>query len=143
GRSPHPPWAQRLIQFNLAAVYADAFWTKAVSEQWLSGLSVYYATRLDQFKGLPVPLLLDHVWICKLLSWGTLRIELAMWTLIWFRDIRYWLLAAAILFHLGLDWAMNIPLFQLIMIATFVVFVDPADLTKVMNAIKGRAGDLV
>ncbi len=142
GRALSPPWAQRLLQFNLAAVYADAFWTKAVSEQWVSGMAVYYASRLEQFKRLPVPFLFDSILMCKLLTWSTLVLELMMWTLIWFRDLRYFLLGAAIVFHLALDWAMNIPLFQWTMITAFILFVDPADLTALMNVLKRRVRKL-
>lgn len=138
GCPTHAPWAQRLLQFNVAVVYADAFWTKIVSDQWLDGLSVYYTSRLEQFKRLPVPFLFDNVWTCRLLTWYTLTIEGCMWTLVWFKEVRYYVLLAALVFHLGLDWSMNIPQFQFIMITALITFVDPQDLDRLMARLRLR-----
>ncbi|HEY9869577.1 MAG TPA: HTTM domain-containing protein [Candidatus Obscuribacterales bacterium] len=138
GSRVHAPWAQRLLQFNVAVVYADAFWTKVVSDQWLDGLSVYYTSRLEQFQRLPVPFLFDNVWTCRLLTWYTLAIEGCMWTLVWFKEVRYYILLAAVVFHLGLDWSMNIPQFQFIMITALITFVDPADLSRLMDKLRLR-----
>ena len=63
-------------------------------------------------------------------------IELSLWTLIWFKEFRYWVLAAGVLLHLGIDWSMNIPLFEYIMIASYIVFIDASDIKRALEALK-------
>jgi hypothetical protein len=53
-----------------------------------------------------------------------LAIELALGTLIWFPAIRHSIVAAGVLLHLGIDYAMDIPLFQWTMIAMMTTFVS-------------------
>lgn len=137
GLSPADPWsielsiwAQRLLQLEVAAVYCQTFWAKVIGETWWNGTAVYYATRLEELYRLPVPYLFDHLWTCKLLCWGTLLIELALWTLIWIRDFRYYVLLAGVALHLGIDYALNLPLFSYIMIASYAVFIEPSDLKR-------------
>jgi hypothetical protein len=65
-----------------------------------------------------------------------------MWTLVWFKEVRYYVLLAAVVFHLGLDWSMNIPQFQFIMITALITFVDPSDLSALVDKIRLRSKPL-
>jgi len=126
-------WTQRLLQLQIAAVYCQAFWSKIVSESWWNGTAVYYVSRLEDYRHFPVPFLFDNPFVCKLLTWGTLVIELSLWTLIWFKKLRYFVLIAGVLMHLGIDWALNIPLFSYAMIAMYVNFVPPQYLKRILS----------
>ena len=57
-------------------------------------------------------------------------IELGLGTLVWFRELRYPVLLAGLCLHLGIEYAMNIPLFEWISIATYAVFIYPEDLSR-------------
>jgi hypothetical protein len=129
-------WAQRLVQLQLSAVYCHSVFGKINGESWLNGTAVYYASRLQDFEKLPVPYLLDNMWTINLLTWSTLFIEFALFTLVWIKDFRYYVLAAGILLHLGIEWTMNIPMFETQMIAAFIVFVDPKDIQSVLDRLK-------
>ena len=129
-------WTQRLLQLQVSAVYCQAFASKADSDVWWNGTAVYYTSRLEDFARLPVPFVFDHLWTCQLLTWGAMVIELSLWTLIWFKEFRYWVLAAGVLLHLGIDWSMNIPLFEYIMIASYIVFIDASDIKRALEALK-------
>ncbi len=131
----HSPWAQRMIQVQLAIAYCDTFWCKIIGPQWLDGTAVYYATRLDDLVRFNLPILFDNLLFCKLLSWGTLVIEFAMWTLVWFKDVRYYVLLSALCLHFGIDVAINLPVFEWAFIACLVTFIEPEDLEKVKNMI--------
>jgi hypothetical protein len=126
----HPPWAMRLIQVQLSFVYFYAFIWKASGTMWMSGTAVYYASRLIEFWRFPVPYVFEHLWTIKLWTWGTLVIEFALGTLIWIKELRYPVLLAGILLHVGIDYSMNIPLFGFIMVSAYVTFVEPADLER-------------
>ena len=124
------PWAMRLIQCQLAFVYLYAFVWKAMGAMWLSGTAVYYTSRIAEFWRFPVPYVFEHVWTIKLWTWATLLIELALGTLVWIKELRYWVLLAGMLLHLGIDYSMNIPLFAFIMIGAYITFVEPEDIER-------------
>jgi uncharacterized membrane protein YphA (DoxX/SURF4 family) len=127
---PAPPWAQRLIQIQLAIAYLATVRWKLAGNTWVDGTAVYYATRLQEFIRFPVPYVFDHLWTIKLMTWGTLAVELALALLVWFRDLRYPVLLAGVLLHLGLEYSMNIQLFQWVMVSAYVLFIDPRDLRR-------------
>lgn len=128
--APVAPWAQRLIQIQMCVVYLATVWWKLGGTTWVDGTAVYYATRLVEFERFPVPYVFEFRPLMKLMTWGTLAIEFAMGTLVWFRDLRYPVLLAGLLLHLGLEYSMNIQLFQWTMIATYVLFIDPRDVPR-------------
>jgi Vitamin K-dependent gamma-carboxylase len=119
------PWAQRLIQVQMCGVYAQTFFSKLACPQWIDGTALYYCSRLTDFTRLPTPFLFDHLWTCQLLSWMTLVVEFSLFTLIWFPKFRYYVIAFGVVFHLTIDWSMNIPVFEYIMIATYINFLKP------------------
>jgi hypothetical protein len=130
------PWAQRFMQVQIALVYADSVIVKCLGTNWLNGQAVYYSARLEEFKRLPVPYLFDHLWSLKLLTWSTLAIEVALCTLIWNKRWRYWVLLAGTIMHLAIDMVMNIPQFQWIMIAAYVLFIEPEHLLTCFHNLK-------
>ncbi|MBX9771830.1 MAG: HTTM domain-containing protein [Candidatus Obscuribacterales bacterium] len=129
------PWAQRLLQFQVVLIYFCAFWSKAAGEFWLNGTAVYFVLHFQEFTRVPISLISDNLWLCKLLTWYALVAEASMFTLIWFRKLRYFVLASIALMHLGIELTMNIPIFEWLMIASLVVFVYPEDLQKVLNRV--------
>jgi hypothetical protein len=128
--APVAPWAQRLIQIQLAIVYLSTVHWKLQGPMWVDGTAVYYAIRVRDYYRFPVPYLFDHLWTIKLMTWGTLLVEFAMGALVWFRDLRYPVLLAGLMLHLGLEYSMNIQLFQWVMLSAFVLFIEPRDLRR-------------
>lgn len=132
------PWAQRLIQIQLAALYFYAFVWKAMGPMWLDGTAVYYTSRLVEFWRFPVPYVYEHMWTIKLWTWGTLVVELALGVLVWIKELRYWVLLSGLLLHLGIDYSMNIPLFGPTMVAAYITFVEPEHLQNCLRSLKRR-----
>jgi uncharacterized membrane protein YphA (DoxX/SURF4 family) len=138
--APNPlcsPWAQRMVQVQLAIVYWQTFCCKIVGPQWLDGTAVYYATRLDDMMKFGPSMLLNNIWMCKLLSWGTLLIEFGMWSLVWLPELRYFFLVGALFLHLGIDMTINLPVFEWAFICSLVTFVYPEDLSRFGGMIRG------
>jgi hypothetical protein len=48
-------------------------------------------------------------------------------------------LLAGICLHLGIEYAMNIPLFEWMAVATYINFVDPEDLTRSWKWFQGQS----
>lgn len=112
----HAPWVMRLIQIQLSVVYVWTVWHKLKGDTWIDGTALYYATRLEGSTNFPVPFLFDSILFIKLMTWGTLLLELALGILIWFKEFRRVLIAAGILFHIGIEYTMSIPFFEIVMI---------------------------
>lgn len=132
------PWVQYLIRFQIAAVYWHSFFGKMNGETWRNGTAVYYATRMEDFHKLSLPILFDNLWIIQVLTYGTLATECALWSLIWIKEFRYYVLVAGVLLHLGIEWSMNLPFFELLMIASYIVFVEPSDVERVVQWVKRK-----
>jgi hypothetical protein len=128
-------WAQRLFRFHVALIYFQAFWSKLGNASWLDGTAIYYVLREREFLRFSVDWISNNLWMCQTLTWGTLLIECAMWSLVWFKETRYIALGGALLLHLGIEYTMNLPTFESIMIASLIVFVPSKELKSVWNGL--------
>jgi hypothetical protein len=133
------PWAQRMIQVQISIGYLSTFSAKMMGNTWRNGTAVYYALRFNDFRRFPVPFS-NRLIVTKLMTWGTLAIEFSAGFLIWFRALRYAVLAAAFLLHMSIEYSMNLPIFEWIMVSTYVTFIYPEDLTKAWAWISQRFG---
>ena len=136
--APRSPWAQRMIQIELSLVYLMTFWTKSMGPSWVDGTALHYVHHLDQFRRFPVPAFFLDPLMVTIETWGTLAVEFALGVLIWFKELRYKVLLAGVLLHLSLEYAMNVPLFQWIMVSTLVTFVYPDDVVRAVEWLRGR-----
>jgi Vitamin K-dependent gamma-carboxylase len=125
---PQAPWAQRMIQIELAFMYFISFWWKMKGHTWLNGTALYYVLHLHSVARFPVPQWVQSAVMLKLGAWFALALEFSLGVLIWFRPFRYPLLLLGVLFHLSIDYAFNFPLFSWDVLTAYVLFVDPADL---------------
>jgi hypothetical protein len=133
---PRSPWAQRMIQIELAVLYFSAFWWKLKGESWPHGTALFYVYHLDSLRRFPVPGWFLRPTVLKLGTWFALVFECAMGTLIWVKEFRYPLLAVGVVFHLWLEYSLNIQLFQWEVLSTYILFVDLADLTRAWNWVR-------
>jgi Vitamin K-dependent gamma-carboxylase len=127
---PRPPWAQRMIQIELALLYFVTFWWKSTGATWVNGTAVYYLNHLAEYQGLPLPSWFEQPFFVKLGSWLTLAIEFSLGVLIWFKELRYPVLLLGLLFHLFLEYRLDVPLFQWTVLSAYVLFIDPRDLDR-------------
>ncbi len=129
-----PLWVHRLIQIQIAVVYVSTVIAKSKGETWLDGSAVYYATRIDAFTRFPVPFILDNIFMLKLGTWSAMAIELALGTLIFVDEFRKPLILIGVIFHLGIEYMMAIPTFEILMIiclmAMFKIDEYPALIAK-------------
>src|SRR5439155_1690438 len=102
------------------------------------GTAVYNMTRLVEFERFPLPPLFDHLWAIRAATWGSLLVEAALATLVWVPRLRYPVLAAGAGLHLGVEYAMNVPLFQWLMLACLTTFVPPAHVAAVARRVASR-----
>jgi hypothetical protein len=72
----------------------------------------------------------------KWAGWSALALEFSLGVLIWVKSVRYYLLALGLLFHLCLEYSLNISLFQWDVLSAYILFIDPADIARAWNWIK-------
>src|SRR5262249_20472767 len=128
---PRSPWGQRMIQLQLALLYVSAFLAKIKGTPWLQGNALFYVYHLEEFRRFPLPSWFLHPMVLKLSTWSALALEFSLGVLIWVREFRYPLLVLGVLFHVWLDYSLNIPLFQWDVLSAYILFVDPHDLERV------------
>jgi len=134
----YSPWAQRMIQIQLALVYFSAFCWKMKGQPWIHGTALFYVYHLNDLRRFPVPAWFVHPTVLKLGTWFALVFEFSMGVLIWVKKLRYPLLVVGVVFHLWLEYSLNIQLFQWEILSAYILFVDPADLAWAWNWIKGN-----
>jgi hypothetical protein len=135
---PQRPWAQRMIQIQLSLLYFAAFCHKVKSPAWLNGTALYYVYHLDSLRRFPVPAWLLGAATLKWAGWSAIALEFSLGVLIWVKDLRYYLLALGLLFHLSLEYSLNISLFQWDVLSAYILFIDPADIARAWNWINLR-----
>lgn len=131
-----PIWALRLIQIQISVVYLWTVWHKLKGETWLDGSAVYYATRIEGLTNFPVPFLLDSPIFIRLATWGALLVEFSLGALVWVKPLRKPVIILGILFHLGIEYTMSIPFFELSMIVLLINFFTPEELKSFVVKIK-------
>ena len=132
------PWAQRMIQFELAFLYFTSFLWKLRGHTWLDGTALFYVLHLHEIRRFPLPSWLQNAVVSKLVCWFTLALEFSLGTLIWFRRYRYYLLLSGLLFHLCLEYSLNTPMFQWDILTAYVLFIDPEDLRRAGGSVLRR-----
>jgi HTTM domain len=134
-------WCLRLMQLQISILYFRAFAGKLRGETWRDGTAVFYPVTLTEYRRFPLPTLLDNPAFLRAATWSTLAIEFALGPLVWIDELRYPVLACALVFHLSIEYAMNLQLFGWTMIACLVLFVDPYDVEWIVRGIGGAAAD--
>jgi hypothetical protein len=133
---PRSPWAQRMIQLQLSFMYLVTFLLKIRGAPWLQGTALFYVYHLDEFRHFPLPSWFFRATVLKLGSWSALALEFSLGVLIWVKEFRYVLLALGLLFHLWLEYSLNIPLFQWDILCAYVLFIDANDMSRVWFVIR-------
>lgn len=120
-------WALRLVQFELTAIYFSTAWCKWQGSTWRDGTALYYVSRMDDLFGrIPVPdTLFETLWIVQLSTWSVLALETMLPFAFWIKPLRKLAIVLAIGLHLSIELTMHLFLFEWIMIAALIVFVQP------------------
>ena len=127
---PRSPWAQRMIQLQLSFLYLVTFLLKIKGIPWLQGTALFYVYHLDEFRRFPLPSWFLRPTVLKLGSWSALVLEFSLGVLVWVKEFRYMLLTLGLLFHLWLEYSLNISMFQWDVLSAYVLFIDPADIPR-------------
>lgn len=121
---------------QLCIAYGHTWYCKIQGDRWNDGTAVYYAVRYEDLVRFLLPRIFDQLPVYQILTWGTLVIEFALWTLIWYRPTRYWVLLAGLSLHIGIEYCMNLPMFEWVFMFTYFLFIYPEDLSRSWTYVK-------
>jgi len=131
-----------MIQLQLSFLYLVTFLWKIKGAPWLQGTALFYVYHLDEFRRFPLPECFFHPTVLKLAGWSALALEFSLGVLIWVKELRYLLLALGLVFHLWLEYSLNIPLFQWDVLSAYVLFIEGDDLSRLWPRIRRRVSAL-
>ena len=124
------PWAQRMIQIELAFVYLMAFCSKLGGATWRNGTALYYVLHYRALARFSLPHWATSPTAIRLETWSVLTFELCFPLLVWLPRFRYPMLFVGLMFHLSIEYALNVPIFEWIILSSYVLFVEPQDIKR-------------
>jgi hypothetical protein len=124
GDGTWPVWPFRLVQLQMCLILVSTVLLKVSAKEWRDGTALWYVVHLDDLYGglLNPSLLFGHLLPLKLITWGTMAFEAVVPVAIWFRRARPFVLGALVVFHVGIDLAMNLNLFHWVMLVGWASF---------------------
>ena len=132
------PWAQRLIQFQLALVYLVGIVWKCHGTTWLNGTAVHLVLSNTEFHRSSLVWLQGYPIAINLLTHLAMALECALPFLIWFRAARPWVIWAGVGLHIGIMFMVNIPIFGELMMASYLTFLGPDELDTLLRCLNPR-----
>jgi hypothetical protein len=123
--SPVPAWPQRILQIQLCILYLSAGIWKAMGPTWRNGTAVGLVLQLGEFQRFPIPDFFMTPVMSLVMTYGTLAFELGFPLLVWVPRLRLPVLIAGLAFHAGLEWVMNVQMFQWLITAYYLLWLQP------------------
>jgi hypothetical protein len=135
------PWALRLVQLQISALYLFSVWAKVRGADWNNGTAVGLALQLEDLQRFTLPAALStSLLVSALLTYSSLAVEASLAFGLWLPRLRYWVMAAGVGLHLGIEASLLIGWFSLAVISSYLAFVPPEHLrTAVARAREIRA----
>lgn len=111
-------WPVRLLQLQQSMIYLSSVGQKLRGGDWLSGEALFYIGKLDEFSGRIGSLLLPEAWTewYRPMTWGVIAVEALLVIGVWIPSVRVKAVVIGILFHLAIEFSMNLFVFQWLMI---------------------------
>jgi hypothetical protein len=126
------PWSVRLMQIQVCCMYLFTGLVKLKAD-YPNGEALYWVlnnlelTRFS-YNQVPIPLFL-----CRVMTWGTLTFELGFSLLVWIRPLRRWVLLAGLGLHLGIFLVMEIGWFSQVTLCWYVLFLSGESVSRFMT----------
>jgi hypothetical protein len=95
---------------------------EAQGAPWIEGTAIGYVYHLDELRRFPLPAWFRPI-VLKFGSWCALGLEFSLGVLVWIKEFRYYVLAAGLLFHLLIEYSLNIPMFEWDALSAYVLFI--------------------
>lgn len=141
--APRAPWGLRLLQVQVSVIYLFSVVAKLHGDTWQDGTAVGRAVQLADLQRFVIPeAFATSVTLSALLTYGTLLVEGALVFGLWLPRFRWWVMAAGVSIHLGIEATLLIGWFSFTILACYLAFV-PGDtlrtaLSMINRTLRGR-----
>lgn len=132
------PWAQRMMQLQVALIYLVAGFGKLIGSHYQDGTAMYYILGRLGYHSFGVEHLMNYPFVYKALTWSMIAIEIPLPFLLWFPLTRRWGALAGILLHGWIIVFMVIPVFGIAMIAAYLPFFAERELDAAIGWARRR-----
>jgi hypothetical protein len=126
-------WALRLVQLQIAWVYAVTGCMKLGNASWRRGTVMRDVLESPVYASFPISI--DSDVIVALLTFGTLVFELGFPLAVWWRRVRLPVLAAGLALHAGIEIALAIPMFGAVMMTSYLAFLRDDEVRALVERI--------
>ena len=120
-RRESPSWQARLglrlVQIHLCIMYLSSALEKWPGPQWHDGEVMWRALNLPVYLQFDFTWLANYPWLCKLMGWESLAVEMLYCIFIWPRLTRKLWVALTVALHLGIAVFLGLHIFGLLMAA--------------------------
>jgi hypothetical protein len=130
-------WPLRLIRIQVALIYVNTGLWKLLGSQWRDGSALHYTLDLNTYQRFPFTLPANLDWIATLGTYVTLIWEIAFPVMLFHPWTRMLALGGGVLIHLGMFVTLEVGLFSLVMIASYLAFLDPFRVAGLVSRIAG------
>jgi predicted DCC family thiol-disulfide oxidoreductase YuxK len=146
GEDPGPvlirPWAQRMMQIQVAIIYLVTAYAKSRGALYHDGSAMYYVFGLVDFNIRGVEQLMNYPLAYSFLTYAVMFIEVSLPFLLWFRAARPYAVLLGLLAHGWIIVFMTIPVFGVLMLATYLPFFSEEEFAlaraRLLNWFGGR-----
>jgi len=132
------PWSIRLLQMQICLLYFQSCVIKCQGAAWLEGTTVHYVVHNREFGLFDLEWLGAYPLVINAMTHSALLIEFALAFWLWFRPTRRWAILGGVLLHLGIRPVINVPGFGEMMIATYIAFLAPDEVSAILHALDPR-----
>jgi hypothetical protein len=129
-KNVYQPTAQRILQLQLCLIYFVTSYWKLKGNQWHEGTAVGIVMNLTEFQRFPLPDFFRGLAMSKIMTGVAILVEMLFPILIWFKDTRMLALICGFMMHVGLEYSLNIQLFQPTILSLYILFLDPSMLER-------------
>jgi hypothetical protein len=131
------PWALRLVQLQVSALYLFSVWAKVRGVDWNDGTAVGIALQLEDLQRFTLPAALStSLLVSAVLTYSSLAVEASLAFGLWLPRLRYWVMAAGVGLHLGIEASLLIGFFSLAVISSYLAFVPPEHLRALVARVQ-------
>lgn len=132
-------WSSWVIRMQILIVYLIASLHKLSSPVWKSGMAVYNILNSEDYNGSILnTYLTQNIFLSKLLTWGTILFQISFVFLIWFCRTKYMVLSLGVLFHIGIFITMRIDNFSMIIVFSYMIFIEDSEYSRFQNYILNK-----
>lgn len=131
-------WPQRLMIFQLALVYFTTAWAKLYGNLWREGKATWFPPQLSEFDRFPVPGFFHSPPFVMFTTYGTLLVEIALATLVFWKPARRYVVLSGIALHLGIEYQFNIPLFAATILSCYILYYSGEEIAAAWDRYKAK-----